>query len=301
MYVFFMTTDHASAGSTPVDLPQGRLAYRVAGPDTSSFPPAVLVHGLLTDGRLWERVADRLAAAGIRSYAPTLPLGSHQWPMNADADLSPRGIAQLTLDFIRVLDLSDVTIAGNDTGGAICQIMLGTDTSRISAAVLTNCDAFGTFPPMAFAPLFRALRHPGLVACIAPTLRSTAMRHGPLGYGLLTSGPLDPGLTGDWTRPVADKAIRRDLAKLARGVHPRVLVDAASRFGQFTGPVRILWGERDPFFRLGLARQLSEAFPRATLTTVPGGRTFLPLDHPDRVADEITAAIRAARPARPAG
>ena len=70
--------------------------------------------------------------------------------------------------------------------------MLGTDTSRISAAVLTNCDAFGTFPPMALAPLFRALRHPGLVACIAPALRSAAMRHGPLAYGPLASGPLDP-------------------------------------------------------------------------------------------------------------
>ena len=110
------------------------------------------------------QVAERLAAAGIRSYAPTLPLGSHQRPMNADADLSPGGIARLVLDFIRALDLSDVTIVGNDTGGAICQVMLAdgsTGPSRIGAAVLTNCDAFGTFPPAAFAPLFRALRHPG--------------------------------------------------------------------------------------------------------------------------------------------
>ncbi len=294
-----MTTDHTSAGTAAVDLPQGRLEYRIAGPDASGLPPVVLVHGLLTDGRLWEPVAERLAAAGIRSYAPTLPLGSHQWPMNADADLSPRGIAQLALDFIRVLGLSDVTIAGNDTGGAICQLMLDADASRVGAAVLTDCDAFGTFPPMAFAPLFRALRHPGLVACIAPALRWTAMRHGRLGYGMLSSGPLDPALTADWTRPVADKAIRRDLAKLARDVHPRVLLAAAGRFGQFTGPVRILWGEADPFFRLNLARQLSEAFPRATLATVPGGRTFLPLDHPGQVADEIAAAVRDTRQARP--
>ena len=295
---FYMTTDHAVAGSATVDLPQGKLAYRVAGPATTNRPPVVLVHGLLVDARLWDQVAERLAAEGIRSYAPTLPLGAHQWPMNSGADLSPQGIAELALDFIRALDLSDVTIAGNDTGGAICQLMLGTDTSRISAAVLTDCDAFGTFPPRALAPLFRALRHPGMVACIEPTLRSTAMRHGPLAYGLLASGPLDPGLTRDWTRSLASKAIRRDLAKFARGVHPRVLLDAAGRFGRFTGPVRVLWGEGDPFFRLGLGQQLSEAFPRATLATVPAGRTFLPLDHPERVASEIVAAVRDARPAR---
>jgi pimeloyl-ACP methyl ester carboxylesterase len=301
MYVCAMTTDSTPAESATVDLPQGRLAYRAAGPATSNHPPVVLVHGLLVDASLWEPVAERLARAGIRSYAPTLPLGSHQQPMNAGADLSPHGVAKLVLDFIEALDLSDVIIVGNDTGGAICQVMLGADTSRISAAVLTNCDAFGTFPPLSLAPLFRALRHPGVVACIAPALRSKAMRNGPLAYGPLSSEPLDSELTLDWVKPLADEAIRRDLAKFARGVHPRVLLDAASRFGQFTGPVRVLWGEADSMFRLKLGRQLAEAFPHATLATVPGGRTFLPLDHPDRVADEIVTAVRDARQAHPAG
>src|SRR6202167_1839632 len=153
-----MTSDTTPIGLEVADLPQGRIAYRVAGPAVSSRPPVVFVHGVLVDARLWAPVADRLAAEGIRSYAPTLPLGAHQRPMNADADLSPQGMATLIRDFISALGLRDVTIVGNDTGGAICQVMLGGDTSRIGAAVLTNCDAFGTFPPRAFAPLFRALR-----------------------------------------------------------------------------------------------------------------------------------------------
>jgi pimeloyl-ACP methyl ester carboxylesterase len=287
-----MTTDHASVGLAVADLQQGRLAYRAAGPAASSSPPVVFAHGVLVDARLWEAVAERLAAEGIRSYAPTLPLGAHQWPMHPDADLSPGGIAQLMLDFIAALGLSDVTIVGNDTGGAICQVVLGADTSRIGAAVLTDCDAFGTFPPRALAPLFQALRHPGLVACLASGLRLEKVRHGPLAYGPLSSGPIDRGLTRDWVQPLASKDIRRDLAKFARGVHPRVLLEAASRFSQFTGPVRILWGEDDPFFRTELGRQLSEAFPRATLSTVPAGRTFLPLDHPGELAREIMAATR---------
>jgi len=285
-----MTIDHASANPAVAELPQGNLAYRAAGPAASSRPPVVFVHGVLTDARLWEPVAGRLASAGIRSYAPTLPLGSHRHPMNTGADLSPVGVAALTMDFIRALGLSDVTIVGNDTGGAICQVMLGGDTSRIGAAVLTDCDAFSTFPPRALAPLFLALRHPGVVACLTLGLRSGAVRHGPLAYGPLSSGSLDRGLTRDWVRPLASRAIRRDLAKVARGVRPRVLLDAATRFGQFTGPVRIVWGEADPYFRPELGRRLSEAFPHATLTTVPAGRTFLPLDHPGEVADEIAAA-----------
>jgi pimeloyl-ACP methyl ester carboxylesterase len=291
-----MVIDQASTDFAVVDLPQGRLAYRAAGPAASSRPPVVFIHGILVNARLWEPVAQRLAVAGIRSYAPTLPLGAHQWPMNAGADLSPPGIAQLVRDFMAALGLSDVTIAGNDTGGAIGQLMLSGDTSRVGAAVLTNCDAFGTFPPRGLAPLFRALRHPGLVACLAPGLRSETLRHSLLGYGPLASGPLDRGLTREWVQPLARRAIRRDLAKFARGVHPRVLLDAATRFGRFTGPVRVLWGGDDPFFQTALGRQLSEAFPRASLTIVPAGRTFLPLDHPAELASEITAAAQDAAP-----
>ncbi|HEY0937487.1 MAG TPA: alpha/beta hydrolase [Trebonia sp.] len=284
-----MTTLTDSTDLT-VDLPQGRLAYRAAGPPASSRPPVVFVHGILVDARLWEPVAERLAAEGIRSYAPTLPLGAHRSPMNAGADLSPAGIAQLVRDFIQALGLSGVTIVGNDTGGAICQVMLGGDTSQLGAAVLTDGDALGTFPPRALVPLFRALRHPGIVAGLAPGLRSARLRHGPLAYGPLSSGPLDPGLTRGWVLPLADRDVRRDLARFARGVHPRVLLDAAARFGQFTGPVRILWGEDDRFFPAALGRQLSDAFPHARFTGVPAGRTFLPLDHPGEVAREIAGA-----------
>jgi len=287
-----METYNAPAGSAVADLPQGRIAYRAAGPLSSTHPPVVFVHGLLVDARLWEPVAECLANEGIRSYAPTLPLGAHLWPMNRDADLSPGGIAELMADFIATLDLSNVTVVGNDTGGAICQIMLGADTTRIGAAVLTNCDAFGTFPPRGLAPLFHALRHPGIVAGLAPGLRSEKIRHGPLAYGPLLSGPLDPELTLDWVQPLGSKAIRRDLAKFAKGVHPRVLLDAASRFSQFEGPVRIFWGEDDPYFPTELGRRLSEAFAGASLTVMPGGRTFLPLDHPTEVANEIAAAYR---------
>ena len=124
-----------------------------------------------------------------------------------------------------------------------------------------------------------------------PGLRSAPVRRGPLAFGPLTSAPLDAELTRGWIEPLANKAIRRDLAKFARGVRPGVLLDAASRFGQFTGPVRILWGDDDAYFD-ELGRQLSEAFPDASLATVPGGRTFLPLEHPDAVADEILAALR---------
>jgi pimeloyl-ACP methyl ester carboxylesterase len=275
-----------------VELPQGSVTYRAAGPVQSTRPPVVFLHGILVDARLWDDVGQRLAAEGVRSYAPTLPLGAQPAPMRPDADLSPQGVARLALDLIAALGLGDVTIVGNDTGGAIAQLMLAADASRIGAVVLTNCDAYRTFPPRKLAPLFWVLRHPGLVGGLARQLRSNRIRQGRLAYGPLSRDTLDPGLTADWVRPLSDPAVRRDLAQFARGVHPDLLLDAATRFSQFAGPVRVLWGEADPMFPVALGRQLGEEFPQASVTTIPDGRVFLPLDYPDEVAREITATTR---------
>ena len=143
-----------------VDLPQGRVNYRVAGPPDSALPPVVFVHGIMVNGELWTGVADALAARGIRSYAPDLPLGAHPVPLSPDADISPRGVAALLLAFLDALGLTDVTLAGNDTGGALCQFLLDADASRVGRLVLTNCDAFDQFPP----PPFPSRLHIGL-AC----------------------------------------------------------------------------------------------------------------------------------------
>ena len=87
----------------------------------------VFVHGFLVNGTLWTRTADALAAAGVRSYAPDWPLGSHSIALAPDADQSPRGVARQIIAFLEALDLHDVTLVGNDTGGALCQFVLDTD------------------------------------------------------------------------------------------------------------------------------------------------------------------------------
>ncbi|MCM3887090.1 alpha/beta fold hydrolase [Frankia sp. R82] len=273
-----------------LDLPPGQISYRVAGPPDSARPPVVFLHGLLVDGQLWSAVAAQLAKQGVRSYAPTLPLGAQPTPMRPDADLTPRGIARLVLDFLVALDLRDITLVGNDTGGAIAQFVLDADPARIGRVVLTNCDGFDVFPPFPFTLLVRALRHPALVAALVPGLRSARLRHSPLAFGPLASRPFDPQLTRAWVAPLANADIRRDTARLARGIDPADLLDVSTRLGKIEVPVHILWGDADRFFRVDFGRRLAAAFARATFDTVPGGRTFLPLDHPDRVAATILRA-----------
>src|SRR6266487_5487234 len=131
-----------------VSLPQGSVHYC----DQGTGPTLVFLHGLLANSLLWSRVIPRLSGQ-FRCIAPDLPLGAHSHPMQPDADLSPPGVAQLVADFLEALDLHDVTLVGNDTGGALCQFVLDTDASRIGRLVLTNCDAFEKFPPAPFGAL----------------------------------------------------------------------------------------------------------------------------------------------------
>src|SRR5215510_13846202 len=94
---------------TEIELPAGRIRYREAG----TGKPVVFVHGYLVDGRLWDGVVDSLSDR-CRCLAPDWPIGAQQIAMKPDADLSPYGIAATIADFLEQLDLTDVTIVGND-------------------------------------------------------------------------------------------------------------------------------------------------------------------------------------------
>lgn len=272
-----------------VVLQQGTVYVR----ETGSGPPVVFVHGVLVDGRLWDPVVEQLAGAGVRCVVPDLPLGAHRTPMRADADLSPVGVARLVADLLEALDLEDVTLVGNDSGGAISQLVAARHPERLGRVVLTNCDAFEVFPPAYFKPLFWAIGHvPGVAWEAGQMMRARFLRHGPLGYGPLVETPLDAELTASWAEALrGDAGVRRDLRKLIRGVRPGLMVETAVALRTFDKPVRVVWGTADPFFKLELGRRLAAAIPGATLEEVDGARAFVPLDRPERVAGAIRKVV----------
>jgi pimeloyl-ACP methyl ester carboxylesterase len=272
-----------------IDLPHGTVNYRIAGPEDSTSPPVVFVHGFLADGALWSRVAELLAGRGVRSYAPDWPLGAHRIALRPDADQSPRGVATQILAFLDELDLTDVTLVGNDTGGALCQFLVDTDTSRVGRLVLTNCDAFDVFPPAPFKPVFALLRSERRAKFLAGQMRPRLLRHSWLGFGLLAKN-LPADLTRSWIEPArTDAGVRRDAVRFLRAIKPRELLEVSTRLDRFDGPVSIVWGSADHAFTTKLGKRLQQAFTGATFVAVPTSRTFLPLDAPTALADEIVA------------
>ncbi len=275
-----------------IALEQATIDYRVLGPDDSPHPPVVFVHGVLVDNRLWDPVAEGLARLGFKCYLPNWPLGSHTIPVTAPFELSPRGVAAMIRDFIVALDLSDVTLVGNDTGGGLCQLVVDAYPDLVGRLVLTNCDAFDKFPPFPFTLVFALLRGPVSIKVLFEQMRLTALRHSPVGYGLLVRP--DPRLTASWLEPArTDVRIRRDLAGLLREIAKTDLTDVSSRLGRFAKPVTIVWGQRDRAFTPALGRRLAALFENSTLIEVPDARTFVSLDAPQAVVDAVAAASAA--------
>jgi pimeloyl-ACP methyl ester carboxylesterase len=274
-------------GRSEISLPQGTLRYREVG----EGPPIVFVHGLLVDGALWDGTVEALGA-GFRCLLPDLPFGSHRLAMDPGADLTPTGMAKLVADFMERLELEEVTLVGNDSGGAVSQIVATRHPERLARLVLTPCDAYETFPPRMFAYLKPLARIPGGLAMIANSMRLDANRRSPLAYGWLTKRRIPSELLERWTRPVIeDRGVRRDTAKVIRDVSNRYTLEAARRLPELDRPALIVWAADDRFFDLALGRRLAADIPDARFELVEDSRTFLPLDQPERLAELIAAFV----------
>jgi pimeloyl-ACP methyl ester carboxylesterase len=280
-----------------IQLPQGVVRYR----DVGQGEPIVFVHGLLTDGRLWDGVVGHLGQ-GVRCIVPDWPLGSHLIPMKRRADMSPRGVARMVGDFMAALDLRGVTLVGNDTGGAICQIVATSRPDRIGRLVLTNCDAFENFPPPMFQYLSMVARVPLGLAVLGQGMRPTLAHRLPFAYGWLTESKIPRGLTTSWTRPVrVDRHVRRDLRRFLRAVNSDATVAAAERLTRFDRPALIAWGTEDRFFPMEHGERLAALIPGARLERIEGAATFVPLDQPGQLGSLLAAFVSEGTAARPAG
>jgi pimeloyl-ACP methyl ester carboxylesterase len=273
-------------------LSQGTIQYNESG----EGPPIVFVHGLLVDGRLWRKVTPLLEDS-FRCIVPNLPLGSHTTPMPPDADLSPPALARIVADFLEALELEDVTLVANDTGGAISQITAAHHPERIGRLVLTNCDAFENFLPPAFRPMQWAARVPGGLSAMMAGMRFAPMRRLPNAYGRLIKRDFDAAPTREWVDPfLKNKDVRRDVTKVLKGIDTKYTFEAAERLRTFDRPAMLAWAVEDRFFKVSFAEKLADTINGATLERIEDSYTFVSEDQPERLAELIARFAREPAP-----
>ena len=281
--------DSAPARRHRLPLAAGPLVVTELGPPAAV--PLVFLHGVLANSTLWTGVADRLAP-DHRCLLLDLPLGAHPEPMNADADLSPSGLVAVVIDALDRLGIERAILVGNDSGGALCQLMIAAHPHRLRALVLTSSDAYDTWLPFMFKPLELMAFVPGLLRIVAQLLQWPPLRRSPLGFGWLSKRITNADSAAFVTPLARAPWARRDVGKFLRGISPRLTRRAAQHFAGFAAPVLVLWSRDDRLLPLRLGQRLASDLPRARLQLVTDAYTFSPVDAPEAVAQAIDRFVR---------
>jgi pimeloyl-ACP methyl ester carboxylesterase len=273
-----------------IDLSAGTVDYQDSG---GEGPTVVLLHGLMMDATLWDGPIAELSA-DHRCVAPTLPFGAHRHGMRADVDLSLPAIARLVAEFLDRLDLQRVTLVGNDTGGALVQLLMSDGTTlsrqRVSRVVLVSCEAFDNFPPGLTGKMlmFAGKLSPPLFGLFMQQMRLRMLRRSPLAFGWLTKRG-DATVAG-WMRPASTQPeIRRDTVRMLRAVaaDARLLLDSAEYLPRFDRPTLVVWARDDRVMPPDHGRRLAALLPLGQLVQIADSYTLVPLDQPLRLATAI--------------
>lgn len=266
-----------------VTLNAGTIHYENAGPPDGR--PVVFIHGYSMGSSLWRPLSEQLAARGFSCLAPTWPLGAHTEPMREGAALTMEGIAAIVGELLHALALEDVVLVGNDTGGAIAQLVATSAPERLGALVLTSCDAFEHFPPPMLKPIIAAAKFPLAFHAALQPMRTRFGRK--RGFGALAHADIDD-LVAEWVEPaLTNRRVRTDLRRFTASLNRETTVRVAARLPRFAKPALVAWSADDVFFPREDGQRLAEALPNSRLEVVENARTFSMIDQPDRLAGLI--------------
>lgn len=123
-------------------------------------------------------------------------------------------------------------------------------------------------------------------------MRLRALRRLPIAYGLVTKRPIDHAVTDAWLRPfLSQRGVRRDTAKLLRGITRADTLDAAAKLAAFDRPALLAWASEDRAFPVEHAHRLAAILPQGRVAEIADSWTFVAEDQPERLAELIAAFV----------
>jgi pimeloyl-ACP methyl ester carboxylesterase len=249
-------------------------------------PAAVFIHGVGTASSLWRNVIDHLNDKH-RCVAVDLPLHGRT---PAAGDYALGTTADFVANFCNALELTDIDLVANDTGGAIAQIFAARHPDQLRSFTLTNCETHDNVPPKAFLPtvlLARARLFAGPLRRIARDPRRARRLMFGAGYQDIEQLPDD--VVRSWIEPLAATSERaHEFQRWIASLRARDLLAAEPALAQLQTPTLIVWGTGDRFFKLTWAYWLRDLIPGANqVVEVPDGRLFFPAERSSELAEPL--------------
>jgi pimeloyl-ACP methyl ester carboxylesterase len=269
-----------------VQTPSGPASYvDTGGPGR----PVLLVHGVGSSSYLWRNVIAELDGER-RCVSFDLPLHGHT-PAAPDQDFTLNGLARFIVGCCDALDLTDIDVVANDTGGAVTQVFAASHAERLHTLTLTNCEAHDNVPPTVLLPAVLLARL-GLLAPISQRMTRDIPRARKRMYrGVYEDiASLPDDIARVWLEAQGgSRETARQFQRLMTSLHARDLLAAEPALKRLEVPTLIVWGTGDRAFRTKWAYWLRDTIPGAReVVEIDGGRLFFP----DERAGELTAALR---------
>ena len=258
----------------------GNIAYREAG----SGPATILVHGVLVNGHLWDPLIEQLAESR-RCIAIDL-LAHGATAAGVDQDLSFDAQAAMLADFCGALNLAQVDIVANDSGGGIAQIFAARHPGLIRSFVLTDCDTHDNWPPKQAAPLHRLAKEGAVGPLGRRMLEDVAFARASFAVGFEHPDQLSVENFRTWLEPLfKSQASTRNLERFIASFDNKQTVAVAPLLRQLQAPTLIVWGTCDAFFPVKWAYWLRGAIPGAReVIELEGAKLFFPWERAEEFA-----------------
>lgn len=254
----------------------GEIAYR----ETGSGPAAIFIHGVFMNADLWDAQLRDLADLR-RCLAPDL-LAHGQSELGTGTGLTIAQQAEMVISFIdAVAGDGQVDLVGNDTGGAIAQLVAVAIPDRVRSLTLTNCDTDENLPPAAFQSIVDLARAGELAAALPAIAASPSLARASLASSLEHPEAISDDVLTSFFAPFTDPARAAAVQAYVAGMSNAVTVAIRDGLARLQARTLIVWGTGDGFFDLSWGRWLADTIPGTVrLVTVDGGKLFFPLERP---------------------
>lgn len=257
-----------------VKTPSGCISYLEQG----EGPVALFVHGVLLNGHLWRHQVTGLSDIR-RCIAPDL-LAHGETEILPDQDASVTANAEMLKQFLDELNIQQVDLVGNDSGGGIAQIFAALNPERVRSLTLTNCDTHDNWPPEAFKPFLAMAANGGLRKTLDAMLSDKSVYRSPQALGPAYEHPerLSDESIETYLRPLVRTEQRtHDLQRFLAAFDNKHTLAVEAQLKKLMAPTLIVWGTDDVYFDVKWSHWLADNIPgtrrRVEFT---GARIFFP-------------------------
>jgi pimeloyl-ACP methyl ester carboxylesterase len=253
-----MRESRPSATAFSVQTASGRISYTEQG----IGPVALFVHGVLLNGHLWRHQLAHLS--DIRRCIAVDLLAHGDTEIAPDQDVSVTANGTMLKQFLDALNIEQVDLVGNDSGGGIAQIFAALHPHRVRSLTLTNCDAHDNWPPEAFKPFLTMAAAGGLRGALDAMLSDTSVYRSPQALGPAYEHP--ERLTDEsieiYLRPLVRTEQRtRDFQRFLAAFDNKHTLAVEAQLKSLNAPTLIVWGTDDVYFDVKWARWLGDIIP----------------------------------------